>query len=67
MMLMGEGVGSKYKVIIDGRRAELMANVSDPVVREQRIDELNEFRTEVQHGLRKDFEELFELYNSARI
>lgn len=67
MMLMGEGIGSKYSVIINGRRAELMANVSDPVVREQRIEELNKFRTEVQHGLLTDFNELYELYNSSRL
>lgn len=62
MMIMGDGVGGKYRVIIEGRRKELLEGVTDPAVRAERIDSLDQFRHEVQHGKRPEFDELYELY-----
>lgn len=62
MMLMGDGVGGKYAVIIDGRRRELMKAKMTAEQREVAVERLNEFRHEVQHSNRPNFEELYELY-----
>lgn len=62
MMLMGDGVGGKYSVIIEGRKRELMKPKMTAEQREVAVEQLNEFRHDVQHGNRPNFEELYELY-----
>lgn len=62
-MISGDGIYSKYQVIIAGRRAELYA---DPNMDRAAIsDSLVEFITEVRSCTHPEFDQWFELYKDT--
>lgn len=58
-MIYGDGIASKYSVIVDGRRQELIAaGIPD----QQRIQEMSSFAQMIKHSKRDQFEEWYSLY-----
>lgn len=60
-MIHGEGVGGKYNVIMEGRKAELFKGVT-PATYDAKVDELMVFKDMIRNCDMSQFNEWYELY-----